>query len=189
VYGQQIWSELITEIDNEYGVAGLMGNLVAESGLIPFRYQGDFSTNYENSVSYTHDVDTGIMTENDFVYGGPNGGGYGLAQWTFYTRKQGLYNMKQAMNVSIGDTHLGVSYLLYELIHSYPTVLSTLKKAISIRQASNTVLHNFEKPQNQSTDVEIYRAGLGKSVYDEYHGSVPVTPIKTKMPLWMMIRR
>ena len=42
-YAQAIWGMLLSAIGNEYGVAGLMGNLYAESGLIPFRKQGDYS--------------------------------------------------------------------------------------------------------------------------------------------------
>jgi hypothetical protein len=189
-YGQQIWTGLSIEIKNKYGIAGLMGNLVAESGLIPFRYQGDFSTNYENSIAYTNEVDTGSIPESDFVIGGPNGGGYGLAQWTYYTRKQALFNMKKAMCVSIGDVNLGINYLLYELKNNYPTVLTTLKKATSIRQASDSVLHNFERPSDQSLAVEKYRASLGQSVYNEYHNSIPLPNVKSnKMPLWMMVSR
>ena len=45
-YNDYIWSEMYNFIGNEYGVAGLMGNLQAESGIIPYRLQGDFTTGY-----------------------------------------------------------------------------------------------------------------------------------------------
>jgi hypothetical protein len=173
VYGQQIWDGLMSEINNEYGVAGLMGNLQAESGLIPYRLQGDFSSGYITSINYTADVDNGIISEYDFVNNGPNGGGYGLAQWTFYTRKQALYNMKQSMSVSIGNIDLAITFLLYELNNSYTSVMNTLKNALSIREASDVVLHDFERPADQSESVEIYRASLGQAIYDEYAESEP----------------
>lgn len=180
-YGQQIWNALMTEIDNEYGVAGLMGNLSAESGLIPYRLQGDFSTGYTTSLNYTQTVDNGTVTEYDFVNNGPNGGGYGLAQWTFPSRKQALYNMKQSMGVSIGNIDLALTYLIYELNNSYTSVLNTLKNATSIREASDVVLHDFENPADQSESVEILRAGIGQNIYDEYSGGViPPTPKKKK---------
>lgn len=188
-YGQIIWNELMVEINNEYGVAGLMGNLVAESGLIPYRLQGDFSNGYTVSIAYTENVDNGTISEYDFVNNGPNGGGYGLAQWTFYTRKQALYDMKESMGVSIGDVNLAINYLIYELNNSYPSVLNSLKNATSIREASDVVLHDFENPADQSEVVEIYRANLGQSVYDEYNGVPPVPFTVRRMPLWMMIRK
>lgn len=182
-YGQQIWDGLMAEINNEYGVAGLMGNLRAESGLIPYRLQGDFSSGYITSINYTADVDSGIISEYDFVNNGPNGGGYGLAQWTFYTRKQALYNMKQSMNVSIGDVNLAIAFLLYELNNSYTSVMNTLKNATSIREASDVVLHDFERPADQTESVEILRANLGQEVYAVYSGSEPpVDPPPSNYP-------
>ena len=40
-YNEYIWAELYNVIGNEYGVAALMGNLQAESGVIPYRLEGD----------------------------------------------------------------------------------------------------------------------------------------------------
>jgi len=176
VYGQQIWDGLMVEINNEFGVAGLMGNLQAESGLIPYRLQGDFSNNYTTSIAYTSNVDNNIVSEYDFVNNGPNGGGYGLAQWTYYTRKQALYNMKQSINVSIGSVDLAINFLITELVNSYSAVLVTLKNAISIREASDTVLHDFENPADQSELVELYRASLGSDIYSQYTGGIPINP-------------
>jgi hypothetical protein len=189
VYGQQIWDALKAQINNEYGVAGLMGNLISESGLIPYRLQSDFSDEYTVSMTYTINVDNGTTSKDTFVH---DAKGYGLAQWTYYTRKEALYNMKESMGVSIGNIDLGIAYLLYELNNSYPTVLNTLKNATSIRQASDCVLHDFENPEVQDVTVEIARCEQGQNVYDTYTGSQPPTPTPTtthKMPLWMMCRR
>ncbi len=170
-YGQQIWNGLLADIQNELGVAGLMGNLVAESGLIPYRVQGDFSNGYADSITYTSNVDSGSISENDFVNNGPGGGGYGLAQWTFPPRKQALYNMSKSMGVSIGSVELAVAYLLYELKNDYIGTYNAVKTATSIRECSDYVLHNFENPADQSEIVEIKRANLGIEIYNLYNGS------------------
>lgn len=170
-FGQEIWNILKADIQNEYGVAGLMGNLVAESGLIPYRLQGDFSDGYIDSLNYTAGVDNGSISENDFVNNGPNGGGYGLAQWTYPARKQNMYNRHISENVSIGDTNFTCQFLLWELQTSYGSVYDTLKNATSILEASNVVLHDFENPAEQGPDVETYRASLGQGVYDAYTGT------------------
>lgn len=164
----QIWNGLMADIQNEYGVAGLMGNLQAESGLIPYRVQGDFSNGYTTSITYTSQVDSGVVSESEFVN---REQGYGLAQWTFSTRKQGLYDMKQAMNLSIGSVEVAIAYLLYELKNDFPGVYEVLKNAISVSQASDIVLFDFEAPADQSEDVVIARRGLGESIYQEFTGT------------------
>lgn len=187
-YDEIIWNGLMEEINNEYGVAGLMGNLQAESGLIPYRVQGDFTSGYTYSINYTNNVDNGIISEHDFVHNGPNGGGYGLAQWTYYTRKQGMFNMKKQMVVSIGDVNLAINYLIFELNNSFTGVMNVLKNATSIREASDKVLHDFESPADQSEAVQIYRASLGENIYTRFTGVIPTTKRK-KMPLWFYLRK
>ena len=163
-----IWNYFLGKIGNEYGVAGLMGNLQAESGLYPDRVQGDIPYS-SYSQNYTARVDSGEISEHNFVHNGPNGGGYGLAQWTWYTRKQGLYDRYiRGGYSSIGDIRLACDYLWYELSYKYKSVLSVLKTATSVRQASDKVLHDFESPADQSVSVEEVRASLGQAHYDTF---------------------
>lgn len=177
-YGEAIWNYLLEDIGNKIGVAGLMGNLVAESGLIPFRKQGDFSSDYQESTLYTSHVISGYITESQFVN---DSIGYGLAQWTFPSRKQGLYNTwKENPDYTIGSVEVNVKWLLKELKENYPTVYNTLKTATSIRTASDIVLHDFEAPADSSESVEMERADLGLSVYVTYEGSSPSTPTTSK---------
>lgn len=177
---QTIWNLLLADIKNEIGVAALMGNLQAESGLIPYRVQGDFSDGYVNSITYTEKVNSGEISEYDFVNNGPGGGGYGLAQWTFSSRKQALYDMYKTGYPSIGDVNLACNYLLYELKTDYVDVYWTLVNAISIKQASDKVLHDFERPADQSAEVEVLRAQMGIAIYEEMTGSSPITPTDKK---------
>lgn len=181
---ERIWNFFIGKIGNAYGVAGLMGNLDAESGLHPDRVQGDVPYS-DYSKEYTAQVDSGAISENDFVNNGPGGGGYGLAQWTFPSRKQALYDMyKSGGYSSIGSIDLACAYLWYELENLFPGVLETLKTATSIRQASDKVLHDFEAPADQSEAVEVVRAGMGQVYYDLYANR---SGKKSKgLPLWMM---
>ena len=170
-YEKTIWNFLKEKIGNDYGVAGMMGNLQAESGLYPDRVQGDIPYS-AYSQQYTAQVDSGTISEYDFVHNGPNGGGYGLAQWTFYTRKQGLYNMKVSGGYSsIGDITLALNYLWHELSNDFTGVLNVLKKATSVREASDKVLIDFESPADQSESVKETRASLGQSFYDTFHTS------------------
>lgn len=169
-YKQTIWNYLKNKIGNEYGVAALMGNLKAESNLQPNNLQNSYESSLGfTDTSYTNAVDNGTYTESQFVN---DKAGYGLAQWTFSSRKQGLYNLyKSGGYSSIGSIELALDYLWYELQKSYSGVLSVLKSATSIRQASDKVLHDFENPADQSTSVEEYRASLGTAIYNELTGT------------------
>ena len=177
---EYIWNYFVGKIGNEYGVAGLMGNLQAESNLSPNNLQNSYETSLGYSdESYTDAVDSGLYTETQFVY---DEAGYGLAQWTFSTRKQALYDMwKSSGYPSIGSIGLACDYLWYELEHSYADVLSVLKSATTIREASDKVLHDFENPADQSESVEVYRCSLGETIYNELSGThTPDTPSGTR---------
>lgn len=197
-FNDYVWAEMYNFIGNEYGVAGLMGNLQAESGIIPYRLQGDFSSNYYKSINYTNNVDSGAITRDEFI---SDAQGYGLAQWTYSTRKADLYDLWQSGGYSsIGDVRLAVAFLQYELSHSYGSVLNVLRNATSIEEASNAVLHDFENPQQQGPDVELYRAQLSTAIYNEQSGGIPwpippipvppepITPDAPTIPYWLLFK-
>ena len=197
-FNDYVWAELYNVIGNEYGVAGLMGNLQAESGIIPYRLQGDFSSNYYKSINYTNNVNSGAISRAEFI---SDQQGYGLAQWTFSTRKADLYDMYiNGGYSSIGDVTLGVAFLVYELQNSYSGVLSVLQNATSIREASDIVLHQFENPQEQGPAVEALREALSTTIYNEQSGGqpwptppIPVppdppTPDAPTIPYWLLFK-
>lgn len=174
------WGILLSAIGNEYGVAGLMGNLYAESGLNPMNLQNSYNKKLNISdEDYTRLVDGGNYP--DFVN---DKAGYGLAQWTFYSRKQNLLNFSKQKGKSIGDLNLQLEFLLYELTTSYKGVLTTLKNATSVEQASTTVLTQFEKPKDQSAAVQKKRAEYSQSFFDKYAQSISQTgAFKVHVPI------
>ena len=96
---ERIWQFLKSYGLNDYGAAGLMGNLYAESGLNPQNLQNTYEKKLGYSdASYTAAVDNGFYS--DFVH---DSAGYGLAQWTFWSRKQALLNHCKAAGASIAD--------------------------------------------------------------------------------------
>ena len=86
MYEERIWRFLKGKLLSDCGAAGLMGNLYAESGLNPVNLQNTHERKLGLSdKEYTQQVDFGLYA--DFVH---DGAGYGLAQWTFWSRKQNL---------------------------------------------------------------------------------------------------
>lgn len=161
---QKIWNYLKSKIKNNYGVAGLMGNLHAESGLRPENLQNTYEKSLGLSdTAYTQAVDNGTYT--NFV---KDKAGYGLAQWTYWSRKQNLLNFIKNRKVSIGDLEAQLDFLYKELSENYPSILHVLENATSVLQASNEVLLKFERPANQSEAVQKQRAQYGQTYYDKF---------------------
>lgn len=173
---EKIWNYLLNNIGNKFGTAGLMGNLYAESGLQPNNMENAYEKKLGyNDSSYTNAVDNGTYT--NFVH---DACGYGLAQWTYHTRKQNLLNYAKAHNKSIGDIDMQLAFLIQELNVNYPGVMSTLKNATSIREASDKVLKHFENPADQSDKVKEQRATFGNNFYNKFNGIQPIieTPVQ-----------
>lgn len=161
-----IWDFLKSKGLNDYSCAGLMGNLYAESDLNPKNMENAYERKLVyTDESYTQSVDNGTITREEFAN---HGFGYGLAQWTWHTRRRALYDYVKSKGVSIGDLEAQLEYLYQELSTSYKSVLSTLKNATSILEASNAVLLKFECPADQSVSVQNKRASYGQKYYDKY---------------------
>lgn len=161
---EKIWNYLKSKGLNNYGIAGLMGNLRAESGLRPENLQNSYEIKLGlNDTQYTTKVDDGSYT--NFVR---DKAGYGLAQWTYWSRKQNLLNFAQSKKKSIGDLEMQLDFLYKELSEGYKTVLAVLKSATSVLEASNEVLLKFERPADQGKAVQNKRAQYGQEYYDKY---------------------
>lgn len=164
---------LMSNIGNEFGVFGLMGNIYAESGLNPHNLQNSCEKRIGlNDEQYTQAVDNG--TYKKFA---TDSAGYGLCQWTTSGRKSSLLNYKKSRGLSIGDINLQLEFLMLELMNNYKSVLKGLKNAKSIREASDLVLTKFEMPKDQSEKVKVKRASYGQNLYNQYKitNSSPVT--------------
>lgn len=165
-----IWDFLYKKIGNAYGAAGLMGNLYAESALSPTNLQGTYETKLKmTDKQYTDGVDKGTYT--NFVH---DSAGYGLAQWTYWSRKETLLKYAQETKRSIGDLQMQLDFLWKEL-QDYGSVLSVLKTAKSVKEASDVVITKYEKPVNQSDENKVRRASFGQKYYDKYIVKCPYT--------------
>lgn len=174
-----IYQKLKAAIGNDYGVFGLMGNLKAESNLQANNLQNTYSKKFGmTDEEYTKAVDNGSYT--NFV---KDSAGYGLAQWTYWSRKQKLLQYAQAYGCSIGDENMQVDFMIGELMASYPSVLNVLKTATSIREASDCVLTQYERPADQSESVKEKRAAYGEELMKQLLGSNTTTEGKEEVTM------
>ena len=171
-----IWDYFKAKGLNDFGIAGLMGNLYAESGLKPTNLQNT----YEKKLGYTDAEYTAAVDQGKYDNFVKDSAGYGLAQWTYWSRKQNLLDFAQSKNKSIGDLNMQLDFLYKELSEGYKnSVLKVLCEAKSVLEASNSVLLKFERPADQSETVQNKRAGFGQTYYDKYAGK-PATEESSK---------
>ncbi|MBO6178549.1 MAG: N-acetylmuramoyl-L-alanine amidase [Selenomonadaceae bacterium] len=162
----KIWNFFKSKKLNDYAVAGIMGNLYAESGLISNNLQNSYEI-LGSDEEYTAKVDSGEYSKETFVN---DGAGYGLAQWTYFARKAALYDFAKQKGASIGDLDMQLEFLWAELLDSYVSLVNALMDAQSVKQASDAFLLDFERPADQSEGQKARRAGYSQEFYEDYAG-------------------
>lgn len=163
---EKIWNYFKCKGFNDFGTAGMMGNLYAESGLKPNNLQNTGNTKLGmTDDEYVAAIDNGTYTKDQFVY---DKQGAFLAQWTYWSRKKALYEFMVSRGVSIGDLEMQLDFIYKELTENYKSLVTTLKTATSVLEASNAVLLKYERPADQSETVQKRRASYGQSYYDKY---------------------
>lgn len=159
-----IW-DYLRQTFNPYATAGIMGNLYAESALKPTNLQGS----YEKKLGYTDDSYTKAVDNGTYTNFIKDQAGYGLAQWTYWSRKERLYYYAKNTGRSIGDLYMQLEFLVKELKENYnKTCYTPLLNAQSVLEASNIMLLKFERPANQGTTVQAKRASYGQKYYDMF---------------------
>lgn len=165
---EKIWNFLRSKGLNDYGCAGLLGNLQAESGLNPKNLENTGNTRLGmTDEEYTRAVDNGTYSKEKFIN---DGFGYSLPQWTWYQRKKKYYEYAKSKNKSVGDLETSLEFLYKELNESYSSVLNVLKTAKSVLEASNAVLLKYECPADQSATMQNKRASYGQTYYNKFAG-------------------
>ena len=159
-----IWDFLTAQGLTQAGAAGLMGNLYAESGLNPTNLQNS----YESKLGYTDATYTAAVDSGAYSNFARDSAGYGLAQWTYWSRKEALLDYARGKKKSVGDLTTQLGFLMDELTTDYKAVLGTLKSTGDVKTASNVVLLQFERPADQSVAVQNARAKMGQAYYDKY---------------------
>lgn len=162
---QKIWNFCIAKGMTPHGAAGLLGNIDAESALISINLQDSCQSRLGcNDETYVALVDSGVYTKEQFVY---DQAGFGICQWTYWTRKKSLYEYAKSIGRSIGDLEMQLEFLFIELQKNFPKVLNVLKNATTVKEASDIVLMDFECPQNAESH-KLKRASFGQKYYTQF---------------------
>lgn len=126
------------------GACGVMGNLMAESSMIANIAQRGMTklTDKEYTDKYDNYPTTCYR----------DGVGYGLAQWTFWSRKQELSEFATAKGVSVGDEAMQVDFVVHELRKDFPILFSFLCTTEDMYAATDRVCREYENPAVKNVD-------------------------------------
>lgn len=160
---EHIWNFLINKGFSPEATAGIMGNLYAESALKPTNLQ----SNGNKQLCLTDEAYTDLVNNGDYTKFVNDGYGYGLAQWTFHSRKASLLKSAQKQNASIGDLDFQLDFLVKE-ISSYTKVKHTLGTSTSVEKCCDIVLTDYEKPKDQSEKAKEKRRNYARNYYEKF---------------------
>lgn len=167
---EKAWNFLKDNGFNNYGTAGLLGNIHAESAVNPINLQNSGNNSLGiTDERYTAEVDAGNRNFEDDI-------GYGICQWTYFTRKRALLEFARKYGTSIGDLEMQLNFLLREL--KQYGLLDRVKNATSIEEASAIIMLEFEKPADKSKDKVERRADYGHMYFNRFT-SVLETDLET----------
>jgi peptidoglycan hydrolase-like protein with peptidoglycan-binding domain len=137
------------------GAAGIVGNLWAESGVIPNRVEGSSSTAPMRARGFSgaqRDFTPEEIMDRSVSSGvGPALPGVGLAQWTSSGRRSALFAHVMGgrrLGASIlFDMDAQVDFLHQELTSSYSRVQAVVSRAgVTVEEACDEAVYNFEVP-------------------------------------------
>lgn len=135
---KEIYQYLVQSGLTSVGTCSLMGNMQAESGL-----RANNAQNYMTTLTdkeYTAAADAGTI---DFVY---DSIGFGLCQWTYWSRKKALLDYAKKCGVSVGDTKMQLDFCLNEIKTRYSFVWNLLTTSNNIHEATSYVCTQYERP-------------------------------------------
>ena len=151
------------------GALGMLGNMAAESSLKENIAQRGMTK--LSDEQYTAAADNGLI---DFVR---DAVGYGLCQWTFWGRKQGLLEYAKTYGVSVGDGTMQVDYALFELRKDFPDLFKFLCSTDDIDLSSDRICAEFERPAVNNFEAR-------RKFAHEFEREIPeATPYKPKDPV------
>lgn len=152
---EQIWNYLKSQGFSNAGIAGIMGNLQQESGLRPDNVQNGMG--YEDA-DYVAGIKNGTISRDDFIH---DSRGFGIAQWTYYTRKAALYDTLGPENIDSLSGQL--DFMISEMGND---LTSQMKNASDVASATNTFENVYERAGTPNMDA---RRSNAANYYDKYN--------------------
>lgn len=152
---------------------GILANIEAESAFRPNNLQNS----YEKSLGYTDETYTAAVDSGAYSNFVKDSAGYGLAQWTYWSRKQNLLNFAKSKGTSIGDILMQLEFFVQE-IKGYTAVWNCLTSVANTAEgayeAGHKVCYSYEAPSAKETS-SVTRGNRAKTYFAKYSGTAQST--------------
>ena len=158
-----IWNYFKEKGLTNYAIAGILGNMQAESNL----QTNNLQDTYNRSLNMTDDQYTKAVDNKTYTNFINDSAGYGLVQWTFWSLKKELLELCQSRNKSISDIGCQLDCLYQQLKND--NLIKQLNEAKSIQNASDIFLTKYERPKDQSAAVKKLRGSYSKNFYNQFN--------------------
>lgn len=153
-----IWDYMKEKGLTDAGVAGLMGNINGESSMESVVYQHACKETIGlTDKEYVEKTNDGSY--KNFVH---DGCGFGLVQWTYYSRKEAFL---KTCKEDIGDIKCQLKFIYKELKNDFPHVLNVLQKSDNLTECCHVVFDEYEGPHDES---EPARYESAKGYYEAF---------------------
>lgn len=159
------------------GALAMLGNFQCESGCESIRLERDYSANRQASKQYRDNVDSGKYSRDLFA----KAIGWGLAQWTFPSRKYGLYDYAKKTGRSIGDERMQLEYSVIELKRDFVGLWRELCSSNDMPALTSAVCWSYENPAVKNVSD---RVNAATSIEKQLKAYTPVVKEKTKPTQW-----
>ena len=153
---QEIYQTLLQSGMTQAAALGMMGNMQCESGLEPNRLQGDFNPFRTVSKSYVARVTNNSIKKESFCF---DGYGFGLCQWTYHSRKRGLYEAWKESGTALDDPVMQARFCVKELKENYHALWEELLVNTDLYTCTKLICERYERPAHNNIDAR-YRAAI-----------------------------
>lgn len=133
-----IYKSLLENGLSKAGACAMLGNMMAESSL-----KANIAQRGMTSLTDEQYTDK-FNTQPDACY--RDGVGYGLCQWTYWSRKRGLWEFAYSRGQSVGDEDMQVDYAVHELKTEYAALYQFLCSTDDLYDATARICKEFERP-------------------------------------------
>ena len=120
---QTIYEQLRKAGCTPTGAISLMGNWQCEANLESCRVQGDFQSDRRKSKDYASSIDNGLVSDEQWCR---DGKGWGLSQWTYWSRKEALLKFCRKRSISVANETAQVDFAIQELKLDYKAIWNDL---------------------------------------------------------------
>ena len=139
-----IYTQLINGGLSHAGVCAVIGNVKAESAMRANNAQDGMTRLSDEEYTAKFDADPESCYRDSV--------GYGLCQWTYWSRKKALWEFTHGRGKSVGDEETQAEFIIHELKTGYSGLYSFLCTTDDLYTATDRVCREYENPAVKNVD-------------------------------------